>query len=65
MANIEDAIHEIEILRERVEVMRKALREIRKATEADEDDIFLPLSGDEAQRIYIKADEALTESYKY
>ena len=64
MANIEDAIHEIEILRERVEVMRKALREIRKATEADEDDIFLPLSGDEAQRIYIKADEALTFSYK-
>ena len=36
-----------------------ALKYIRKASEADEDDIYLLISGESAERIYHIADDAL------
>ena len=39
--------------------LAKALNSISEASEPDEDDVFLELSGSEAERIYILATEAL------
>jgi len=44
---------------EKLLAVEQALGRIIKATEADEDDEFLPLSGEEAQYINIQATEAL------